>query len=70
MSKIHSTAIIGENCTVGNNVEIGAHSIILDNVKIGDGTIIHPFVHISGNTDIGKKILSSNFVQLVHLLKI
>ena len=55
MSKIHSTAIIGENCTVGNNVEIGAHSIILDNVKIGDGTIIHPFVHISGNTDIGKK---------------
>ena len=54
MSKIHPTAIINENCIIGNNVEIGAYTIIKDRVKIGDGTIIHPFVHISGNTDIGK----------------
>ena len=55
MTKIHSTAIIGENCIIGNDVEIGPYSIIKDNIKIGDGSIIHPFVHISGNTDIGKK---------------
>ncbi len=55
MSKIHPTAIIDDNCIIGNNVKIGAYSIIKDNVKIGDGTIIHPFVHISGNTDIGKE---------------
>ena len=55
MSKIHNTAIIGENCIIGNNVEIGAYSIIRENVKIGNDTVIHPFVHISGNTDIGNK---------------
>lgn len=54
MSRIHSTAIIGNDCIIGNNVEIGAYSIVKDNVQIGDDTIIHPFVHISGNTDIGK----------------
>ena len=55
MSKIHTTAIIGDNCIIGNNVEIGAYSIIKDGAKIGNGTVIHPFVHISGNTDIGKE---------------
>jgi len=55
MSKIHATALIGDNCTIGNNVEIGAYSIINEGVKIGNGTSIHPFVHISGNTDIGKE---------------
>lgn len=54
MNKIHSTAIIGDNCLIGSDVEIGAYSIIQGNVKIGDGTIIHPLVNISGNTDIGK----------------
>ena len=39
MSKIHSTAIIGDNCTFGKDVVIGAYSIIDENVKIGNGTI-------------------------------
>ena len=55
MSKIHKTAIIDENCIIGDNVEIGAYSIIKEGVKIGNDTIIHSFVHISGNTDIGKE---------------
>tara|TARA_B100001029_G_C15031389_1_gene437198 strand:+ start:628 stop:1410 length:783 start_codon:yes stop_codon:yes gene_type:complete len=54
MNKIHSSAIISDNCTIGDNVQIGAYSVIEGNVKIGDGTIIHPQVNISGNTDIGK----------------
>ncbi len=54
MSKIHPTAIIGDNCIIGNNVEIGAYSIINEGVQIGNDTVIHPFVHISGNTEIGK----------------
>ena len=35
MSKIHKTAIIGDNCIIGKNVEIGAYSIIEDQAKIG-----------------------------------
>ena len=64
MSKIHSTAIIGDNCIIGRNVEIGAYSIIKDNVKIGNDTTIHPFVHISGNTDIGKENIFFQFCSI------
>ena len=64
MTKIHSTAIIGDNCIIGNNVEIGAYSIIQDNVKIDDGTIIHPHVNVSGNTDIGKNNIFFQFCSI------
>ena len=54
MSKIHSTAIIDKNCVIGNNVSIGAYTVIEGNVKIDDDNIIYPSVYIGGNTDIGK----------------
>lgn len=54
MNKIHSTAIIGENCIIGENVSIGAYTVIADNVKIANNNIIFPSVFISGNTDIGE----------------
>tara|TARA_B100002019_G_scaffold215469_1_gene188054 strand:+ start:383 stop:1165 length:783 start_codon:yes stop_codon:yes gene_type:complete len=54
MNKIHSTAIIGENCIIGKNVTIGAYSVIEENVKIGDDNIIYPSVYIGSNTEIGK----------------
>ena len=46
MSKIHSTAIIDKNCTIGKNVTIGAYTIIEDDVKIDNDNIIHPSVFI------------------------
>jgi UDP-N-acetylglucosamine acyltransferase len=54
MTKIHATAIIEKGAELGNNVEVGAYSVIDKNVKIGDGTIISPHVHITGYTTIGK----------------
>ena len=54
MSKIHQTAIIGKNTIIGENVTIGAYSIIEDNVKIDNNNIIYPSVFIGSNTDIGK----------------
>ena len=53
MSKIHNTAIISKNATIGNNVSIGAYSVIEDNVKIADNNIVKSSVYISGNTEIG-----------------
>ena len=44
MSKIHKTAIIGDNCIIGKDVEIGAYSIIEDKAKIGNGTKINSHV--------------------------
>ena len=50
---IHDTAIISETAKLGDNVEIGAYSIIGPNVKISNNTKIHSHVNITGNTSIG-----------------
>ncbi len=53
MKKIHKTAIIGENCKIGNDVVIGPFSIIEDEVMIGNGNVIKSSVFIGKGTDIG-----------------
>ena len=50
---IHSTAIIDKEAEIGENVSIGAYSVI-GKCKIGDGTIIDSNVKIYDNTEIGK----------------
>ena len=50
---IHNTAIISDTSKLGENVEIGAYSIIGPNVKISNNTKIHSHVNIAGNTSIG-----------------
>jgi UDP-N-acetylglucosamine acyltransferase len=52
--KIHPTAIVSDKAQLGNNVEIGAYSIIGDFVKIGEGTVVKSHVVIDGDTTIGK----------------
>ncbi len=51
---IHPTAIVDESAKIGNNVTIGAYSIIGADVEIGDGTWIGPHVVIQGPSVIGK----------------
>ena len=36
MNKIHNTAIVGKNTTIGSNVEIGPYCVVEDGVKIGN----------------------------------
>ncbi len=50
---IHSTAIIEDGARLGENVSVGAYSIIGPEVEIGDGCRIGPHVVISGRTRIG-----------------
>jgi UDP-N-acetylglucosamine acyltransferase len=54
MSNIHKTAIIGEKVKLGNNVKIGAYSVIDGDVEIGDECEILSHVNITGKTKIGK----------------
>jgi len=49
----HPSAIISPKATIGENVSIGAFSIIDENVIIGDNTKIDPHVWITGKTTIG-----------------
>jgi len=50
---IHETAIVHSKAEVGENVEIGAFSIIREEVTIGSGTKIGPHVVIDPYVDIG-----------------
>ena len=51
---IDPTAIIGDEVELGENVEIGAYSVLKGKIKIGSGTVIKDHVVIYGPTTIGK----------------
>lgn len=50
---IHPTAVISSSAKLGNNVSVGAYSVIEDDVVVGDNTIIFPQVYIGKRTQIG-----------------
>ncbi|MBT7495309.1 MAG: acyl-[acyl-carrier-protein]--UDP-N-acetylglucosamine O-acyltransferase, partial [Candidatus Marinimicrobia bacterium] len=50
---IHSTAIISPRANLGQNVSVGAYTIIEDNVVIGDGTSIGNHNTICTGTIVG-----------------
>ena len=54
MNNIHPTAIIEDGAILGDNIIIGAFTIISSKVKIGDGTSIKSHTLIEGKTTIGK----------------
>lgn len=51
--EIHPTVVIEDGAIIGNNVKIGAFSVIGKNVKIGDNCILKPHTVIEGYTTIG-----------------
>jgi UDP-3-O-[3-hydroxymyristoyl] glucosamine N-acyltransferase len=51
--QIHATAVIGENCELGNDVALLANAVVGDNVTIGDNTVIFPNVTIENDVSIG-----------------
>ena len=54
MVTIHPTAIIEAGAQLGENVSIGAYSIVREHVRIGDGTSIGPHCVVEGHTTIGR----------------
>lgn len=54
MSNIHKTAIIEDGAIIGEDVEIGAYTIIGNNVTIGNGTKVGSHTVIEGKTTIGE----------------
>jgi UDP-N-acetylglucosamine acyltransferase len=53
-ANIHPTALIDPGARLGENVTVGAYSVIGADVEIGDGTWIGPHVVINGPTRIGR----------------
>ncbi|MCL2038918.1 MAG: acyl-ACP--UDP-N-acetylglucosamine O-acyltransferase [Bacteroidetes bacterium] len=54
MANIHPTAIVSPSAILGDNVHIGAYSIVEDNVTIGNNTKIGYHCVIGKRTTIGK----------------
>ncbi|HSV14280.1 MAG TPA: acyl-ACP--UDP-N-acetylglucosamine O-acyltransferase [Tepidisphaeraceae bacterium] len=54
MPRIHPTAIVDPLALIGDDVSIGAYSIIKGPVRIGDGTVVHEHSHLHGKTTIGQ----------------
>ncbi len=61
---IHSTALVGKNVSLGNDVAIGAFVFIGDNTIIEDKAIIYPSVFIGNNVKIGKEALIYSNVSI------
>ena len=62
--KIHPSAIVEPDVELGQDVEIGAYSVIRGKVKIGDGTRISPSVYMEGHVEIGEGCRLFPFVTL------
>ena len=54
MATIHPTAIVEPGARLGENVTIGAYTIVREQVQIGEGTTVGPHCVIEGRTTIGR----------------
>jgi len=64
MAKIHPTAIIGSDVTLGETTEVGPYCIIGDHVQIGEGTRLIAQCHIGDYTTIGTGNILYPFVAI------
>ena len=61
---IHKTAIIEDGAVLGENVSVGAYSVIGPQVKLGDGVSIHSHVVLDGDTDVGEGTVIFPFASI------
>ncbi|MEN9945945.1 MAG: hypothetical protein RLZZ293_331 [Pseudomonadota bacterium] len=64
LTKIHPTAIIDPNATIGEGCEIGAYSIIGPKVVLGANCLIGNHVNLTGNTTIGEECKIYHFASI------
>lgn len=50
---VHSSAVVGKNVRLGQNVAVMACAVLADNVEIGDNTVIYPHVYIGFDAKVG-----------------
>ncbi|WP_374318767.1 acyl-ACP--UDP-N-acetylglucosamine O-acyltransferase [Aquabacterium sp.] len=55
MAQIHPTALVDPAAELGNDVSIGAYTMVGPHVRIGDGTVVGPHCVIEGHTTIGRE---------------
>lgn len=53
-TRVHPTAVVEPGATLGENVRVGAFSLVGDGVEVGDGTEVGPHCTLTGPTRIGR----------------
>lgn len=61
---IHAQAQVSGSARIGQDVSVGAYSVVGDNVEIGAGTVIHPHVTIYPGVKIGADCVIHSQVSL------
>jgi len=69
-SGIHETALIHRDAQVGENVSVGAFSVIAENAQIGAGSILGAHVQIGAGTRIGANCHIAHGVIVHHEITI
>ncbi|HMN86638.1 MAG TPA: acyl-ACP--UDP-N-acetylglucosamine O-acyltransferase [Bauldia sp.] len=64
MAEIHKTAIVEDGARLGENVRIGAFSVIGPDAVLGDGVTVGHHVVIEGRTTVGAGTSISHFAAL------
>ena len=64
MARIHPTALISPGARLGEDVEIGAYTLIGEHVEIDEGSRVGPHAVITGHTRIGRNNRIFQFVSL------
>lgn len=63
---VHPSAVIGNNCQLGEGISIGAHAVIGDGVTLGDGVVIGPGCYVGNDSLLGENTRLSANVTIYH----
>src|SRR5436309_7756926 len=55
MPRIHPTAVVSDEATLAEDVEVGAYALIGADVAIGAGSVVGPYTRVEGPTTIGAR---------------
>jgi len=67
MTEIHPTALVSKKAKLGDNISVGAYSIINDDVEIGDYTSIGSNSVIYNGARIGRNVYILNSASIAHI---
>lgn len=67
MVEVHPTAIVSKKAKIGENVSVGAYSIIHDDVEIGDNSFIGSNSVIYNGARIGFNVTIMNSASVAHI---
>jgi UDP-3-O-[3-hydroxymyristoyl] glucosamine N-acyltransferase len=63
---IHPTAVIGENCVLGQDVRIEAHAVLADGVVLGDQVCVGAGCYIGPDSQLGARTRLHPNVTIYH----